>query len=563
MAALSRRAAATTGAAPFLLSLLLPVLMSLLLLLYPARAYKLLEDQSFAAPFDTYNSAGSRVVASYREGGHAKVNEHFVRLTPDRQSKQGHLWNSRRVDAADWSVVMEFRVSGQAKSLFGDGLAFWFTDMPNIRRGELFGVADDFKGFAVILDTFRNQESAAVHKDISVLKGDGKPGASDRRNVERPGCDADFRYYEGADNFNVAKSVSYAKFSLKARTLTVSLDARAAGKFQTCFTAQNVLPDDFDPAKGFFGFTGTTGGLADNHDVLAVRAYKLEGLDKEGPDPELHFSKVDQDLKLPPHETVGDAAYDPEAALRSMIKTEKKISESQINDVKHYVEHSLSAIKDELKKIIGKVDKKVEGQEDHMKSLDKIVDKVKEDVANQVGLGCSFPPPAPPLPPPPFSGGPFSLFAFVSRAQVLPNTQSSYCNIPSLPPLSLTLSSPAQLSQDSVKYVEERITQLQNVMESNVQRRLAELEKKLNMKSESIEASMKRTAIKHVESHVKSQLASNMEDAVAKMGSSSWVYAFVTLSLFVCCGFGFLLRKVKTSGGAYDLPGMGGKSHRF
>ena len=133
------------------------------------------------------------MVASYREGGVAKVNENFIRLTPDRQSKRGHLWSSRRVDVHDWSVVLEFRVSGQGKTLFGDGLAFWFTDMPNIRNGEVFGVVDDFKGFAVVFDTFRNQEFLAVHKDISVLTGDGKPGAGDRRNTERPGCDADFR----------------------------------------------------------------------------------------------------------------------------------------------------------------------------------------------------------------------------------------------------------------------------------------------------------------------------------------------------------------------------------
>ena len=174
---------------PSLLSLLVPVS----LFFTSVSSLTRLEDQSFYAPFTEYDSGGSRMVASYREGGVAKVNENFIRLTPDRQSKRGHLWSSRRVDVHDWSVVLEFRVSGQGKTLFGDGLAFWFTDMPNIRNGEVFGVVDDFKGFAVVFDTFRNQEFLAVHKDISVLTGDGKPGAGDRRNTERPGCDADFR----------------------------------------------------------------------------------------------------------------------------------------------------------------------------------------------------------------------------------------------------------------------------------------------------------------------------------------------------------------------------------
>ena len=77
-----------------------------------------------------------------------------------------------------------------------------------------------------------SSEYAAVHKDISVLTGDGKPGAEDRLNTDRSGCNADFRYYEGADNFDVAKSISYAKITLKGRTLTVKIDPRADGKFQ-------------------------------------------------------------------------------------------------------------------------------------------------------------------------------------------------------------------------------------------------------------------------------------------------------------------------------------------
>ncbi len=198
----------------------------------PTTPLKPLSDQTFAAPFTNYNSAGTRLISSYRDGGHAKVNEHFVRLTPDRQSKRGHLWSSRRVDAEDWSVALEFRVSGQGRTLFGDGLAFWFTDMPSIKQGDVFSVSGDFKGFAVIFDTFRNSEYAAVHKDISVLTGDGKPGAEDRLNTDRSGCNADFRYYEGADNFDVAKSISYAKITLKGRTLTVKIDPRADGKFQ-------------------------------------------------------------------------------------------------------------------------------------------------------------------------------------------------------------------------------------------------------------------------------------------------------------------------------------------
>ena len=148
------------------------------------------------------------------------------------------------------------------------------------------------------------------------------------------------RYYEGKDDFDVAKSISSVKISIKGRKLKVSIDPRATGEFKSCFESANVLPADFDISKGFFGLTATTGGLADNHDVLAMNAYQLDAADQEGPDPDLHYTKK-PDVALPSHETVGDPNYDPEAALRSLISTEKKITKQQVGDVKHYVEHQM------------------------------------------------------------------------------------------------------------------------------------------------------------------------------------------------------------------------------
>ena len=53
--------------------LLLPPLLLLLLRATPTTPLKPLADQTFAAPFTEYNSAGTRLISSYRDGGHAKV----------------------------------------------------------------------------------------------------------------------------------------------------------------------------------------------------------------------------------------------------------------------------------------------------------------------------------------------------------------------------------------------------------------------------------------------------------------------------------------------------------
>ena len=103
-------------------------------------------------------------------GGASVVTSSYVRLTPDRQSKQGNLWNpvvrlslhrpslSLSLSLAlsltllslphthththlplylssskqpfrvhNWEVVVQFSVHGQGQNLFGDGFALWYT----------------------------------------------------------------------------------------------------------------------------------------------------------------------------------------------------------------------------------------------------------------------------------------------------------------------------------------------------------------------------------------------------------------------------------------------------
>lgn len=76
------------------------------------------------------------------------VTSSYIRLTPDRQSKQGNLWNTvvcaylikllsvrliiflscdQPLRVHNWEVLIHFNVHGRGKDLFGDGFAFWYT----------------------------------------------------------------------------------------------------------------------------------------------------------------------------------------------------------------------------------------------------------------------------------------------------------------------------------------------------------------------------------------------------------------------------------------------------
>lgn len=44
------------------------------------------------------------------------INENFIRLTPDRQSKRGTVWSRASLNNGEWVTTIKFRISGQVCS---------------------------------------------------------------------------------------------------------------------------------------------------------------------------------------------------------------------------------------------------------------------------------------------------------------------------------------------------------------------------------------------------------------------------------------------------------------
>lgn len=56
------------------------------------------------------------------------------------------MWSRKPLDLNEWTLTLQFRVSGQGKRLFGDGFAVWFTTDPYHRDGPVHGFQDKFLG---------------------------------------------------------------------------------------------------------------------------------------------------------------------------------------------------------------------------------------------------------------------------------------------------------------------------------------------------------------------------------------------------------------------------------
>lgn len=55
----------------------------------------------------------------------------------------------------NWELLVNFKVHGKGKDLFGDGFVIWYVK-DHLVPGPVFGSKDFFQGLAVILDTYSN-----------------------------------------------------------------------------------------------------------------------------------------------------------------------------------------------------------------------------------------------------------------------------------------------------------------------------------------------------------------------------------------------------------------------
>ena len=178
-----------------------------------------LVHHTFNAPFEDIDAAGSRLASPHwRTSGTAEVNKNFIRLTPDRQSKKGALWSRKMLGVPSISTVLQFRISGQGKNFFGDGIGFWITQQGYYTEGTIHGSQERFTGVGIIFDTFKNTENLAAHRDVTVLVNDGTK-TYEMMTETVQGCNMNVRYHNARADFSVTDSSSKAKVMIDGNRL--------------------------------------------------------------------------------------------------------------------------------------------------------------------------------------------------------------------------------------------------------------------------------------------------------------------------------------------------------
>ena len=133
---------------------------------YSAYEVELIQHHSLVPPFIQDWWQGG--IQYWDFGGDTVVTDGYIRLTPDKQSRDGWLWNDEANDIPQWQVVFGFRVHG-SRSPGADGIALWYVESPVKRVGEFWGGPTDFNGLALVFDTYDN-DGGQDNPSVTLLK---------------------------------------------------------------------------------------------------------------------------------------------------------------------------------------------------------------------------------------------------------------------------------------------------------------------------------------------------------------------------------------------------------
>ncbi|WFD03937.1 hypothetical protein MOBT1_002634 [Malassezia obtusa] len=193
-------------------------------------------------------------------GGNAIVDTNrYVRLTQDRPSERGWLWSRLPIEANDFEITVEFLIKGESNTNYGDGLAMWLTST-RAHEGPVFGNQDHFKGVGIFFDTYPNTPHRTVFPRISIVNNNGEMSydvAHDGENQDIISCTEQLRKtpVETRLRFTYVHDVY----------MELAIQNRQWNQWSTCFRVPPV-----EIKQPYLGFTASTGGVTDTHNIVSV-----------------------------------------------------------------------------------------------------------------------------------------------------------------------------------------------------------------------------------------------------------------------------------------------------
>jgi len=266
------------------------------------------------------------------------------------------------------SAVMEFRISGQGKSLFGDGIALWLADQAYFSTGTYHGFNEYFKGVGIVIDTYKNRGDKS-HKDVSLVVNDGQSDYSEKAEELKgvkdsvTGCMSNVRYHAKAHDFNAPFNTSRVMVNVVGRSINVKVDPRATGDWEECFEVRvenEGLGSDW-LARSHVGITASTGDLADNHDIIAFSVYDNQ---------DAAYASLSAVRGAAPG-WVDTSSLEGKTKAEKLNALEERVTAfmKKLDVTEHHLEHEMIRLRDYLDHMIDRIDN---SEEDMMMKIQHV-----------------------------------------------------------------------------------------------------------------------------------------------------------------------------------------------
>mmetsp|Transcript_8625 Transcript_8625/g.24336 ORF Transcript_8625/g.24336 Transcript_8625/m.24336 type:complete len:501 (+) Transcript_8625:94-1596(+) len=208
--------------------------------------------------------------------GDAFANEDFIRLTPDRQSKRGGVWNTQKLGWGEFQVLVKFDINGVSQS-GADGFGWWLVEEGQT-EGSFFGFTEQFVGIGVVVDTYDNDHSGQ-HPMIVVLQNDGELTYEHSHDKDgHHGGEMEIGHCS-IPNVRNKEVPTVMRITVKDGTLTVETRDEDEGEKKAWKSCVEIEDVSLPPVDLYMGLTAATGDLADNHDIhgISMRNMAAEG----------------------------------------------------------------------------------------------------------------------------------------------------------------------------------------------------------------------------------------------------------------------------------------------
>lgn len=220
-------------------------------------------EMSFSPPYINHEYHNQY----YEIGGTGLITRSGAELTGDYPGQQGWMVSKYATLPDNFELIVKFRLSGESKGLYGDGVALRFLeDDTPLEQGPVFGVQDKLKGTMIAIDTYRNGRPGKAFPYIVLSQNDG----NQPYDVDHDGKANEIRGYSARKLYNPSQEWSWLSIRYqKGGNLLVKINYRK--DWEEVFN----LPFNLNNARRF-SISGSTGQLSEKAFVSAIEVTRID-----------------------------------------------------------------------------------------------------------------------------------------------------------------------------------------------------------------------------------------------------------------------------------------------